>query len=64
MQSDTKCADKPTKQMEAIDRDDPRYILGCQAAAAGVPLDMRQGHLHAIGWLEHRFREVHSFRKH
>ena len=58
-------AKQQCQQLEAIDRNDPRYILGAQAAAAGVALDMRMGHLHAVGWLEEKFREQPpSLRRH
>jgi hypothetical protein len=56
--------DKAPRLLEEIDREAPEYIAGMQAAAAKVPLDMRQGHLFACGWLDHRVREVWSFKKH
>ena len=51
------------KQLEAIDSQDPRYVLGKQAAAAGVALDMRMGHVYAMGWLEERYQQPISLKR-
>ena len=63
MNKDQKCAAKPKQQ--DIDREDPRYLEGAQAAAARVPLDARQGQAWMWGWIEQTFQDQPpSLKKH
>lgn len=41
---------------QRIDRQAPEYAEGARAAAAGVPLDARQGQLWMWGWIEQRLQ--------